>query len=72
MFHAHLEQSEESIIPMMGFLVYFVAMELFTICVDYKNAYFKDVWNTLDFLFLALLAAYIYLFIMSEEKQDVL
>jgi len=72
MFHAQSKLSDESIAPLMIFLVYFVAMEIFTISVDYRSSYFEDAWNSLDFLFIALLAVYIILFFTIEEKEDLL
>jgi len=72
MFHAQSELSDESIIPLMIFLAYFVAMEIFTISVDYRGSYFSDAWNIMDFLFIALLGVYIFLFYTIEEKEDLL
>jgi len=72
MFHAQSELSDESILPMLIFLTYFIAMEIFTISVDYRSSYFKDAWNILDFLFIVLLAVYIRLFFVTEKKEDLL
>ena len=70
MIHANNFRSTESVLPLIGFWIYFLSFEIFTMKVDYRSSYFADVWNTLDLLFLVLLGVYIGKYFYSVEKSD--
>ena len=67
MIHANHYNKVHSILPLVGFLLYFVSMELFNMKVDYRGSYFSDVWNMLDGIFLGLLGTYIVMYFRSED-----
>ena len=69
MVHANYFDITASVLPLIGFLIYFVSLEIFTIKIDYRSSYFSDVWNALDFLFIVLLGFYIVKFFLIPEKS---
>ena len=68
--HANHFYEESSVYQLYAFVVYFVAMELYQIKVDYRSTYFQDPWNLMDVAFITLLFGYVVKYHSSENKED--